>query len=474
MEMLRETFFMKGFITAMVIAVLTKVIVWANYHRLLVSSEEMERPKRYWIGTLKKKIENYYNLQTKVNNISCIVDKYFEADKILGINSFFLEQIPGFCAIICVGLGCLGAIRGIAMNADINFWGRNLIIGVVCGIAIFMMDYLTKMDQMKRKIKINLINYLENILPNRMLNYTKKQNYKENLENKKKEEIKKEKKQVANIEEHWGEIASSRECQLTDEDLQILKDFIKDTHQDSTIQIYKTGGNVSQGIESWWFKRNEEHQQPEVSQKIDLSKYDAYYVDPKCTEKKIYLTFDCGYENGFTPKILDVLKRQKVVAAFFVTKPFIREEAKLVKRMKKEGHIVGNHTVHHKSMPTLSDRDNKQEIIDCAQYCKEATGYDMDPFIRPPMGEYNERTLALTKKMGYRTIFWSMAYVDFKVDQQPGKDYVIEHFQKYTHKGAIPLIHNISRSNAEALETVIINLKKDGYRFEGLKKLPDY
>ena len=93
MEMLRETFFMKGFITAMVIAVLTKVIVWANYHRLLVSSEEMERPKRYWIGTLKKKIENYYNLQTKVNNISCIVDKYFEADKILGINSFFLERL---------------------------------------------------------------------------------------------------------------------------------------------------------------------------------------------------------------------------------------------------------------------------------------------------------------------------------------------------------------------------------------------
>lgn len=172
----------------------------------------------------------------------------------------------------------------------------------------------------------------------------------------------------------------------------------QDTHQDSTIQIYKTVGNVSQGIESWWFKRNEEHQQPEVSQKIDLSKYDAYYVDPKCTEKKIYLTFDCGYENGFTPKILDVLKKQKVVAAFFVTKPFIREEAKLVKRMKKEGHIVGNHTVHHKSMPTLSDRDNKQEIIDCAQYCKEATGYDMDLFIRPPMGEYNERTLALTKR----------------------------------------------------------------------------
>ena len=139
------------------------------------------------------------------------MDKYFEADKILGINSFFLEQIPGFCVIICVGLGCLGAIRGIAMNADINFWGRNLIIGVVCGIAIFMMDYLTKMDQMKRKIKINLINYLENILPNRMLNYTKKQNYKENLENKKKEEIKKEKKpSLTNAKNFLMDIAGAR------------------------------------------------------------------------------------------------------------------------------------------------------------------------------------------------------------------------------------------------------------------------
>lgn len=135
----------------------------------------------------------------------------------------------------------------------------------------------------------------------------------------------------------------------------------QDTHRDSTIQIYKTGGNVSQGIESWWFKRNEEHQQPEVSQKIDLSKYDAYYVDPKCTEKKIYLTFDCGYENGFTPKILDVLKRQKVVAAFFVNKTIYQRGSKARKAYEKEGHIVGNHTVHHKSMPTLSDRDNKQE-----------------------------------------------------------------------------------------------------------------
>ena len=87
----------------------------------------------------------------------------------------------------------------------------------------------------------------------------------------------------------------------------------------------ETSGETVQGIERWWLKRNENHQTPEVSDYIDLSKYDAYYVNPKCKKKKIFLTFDCGYENGFTPKILDVLKKQKIVAAFFVTKPFIRE-----------------------------------------------------------------------------------------------------------------------------------------------------
>ena len=236
----------------------------------------------------------------------------------------------------------------------------------------------------------------------------------------------------------------------------------------------ETSGETVQGIERWWLKRNENHQTPEVSDYIDLSKYDAYYVNPKCKKKKIFLTFDCGYEHGFTPKILDVLKKQKIVAAFFVTKPFIREGRELVRRMKKEGHIVGNHTVHHKSMPTLSDRDNKQEIIDCAEYCKEATGYEMDHFIRPPMGEYNEKTLKLTKSMGYKTIFWSMAYVDFDVNKQPGKQYVVEHFKKYTHNGAIPLMHNVSQSNAEALDEVITNLKKEGYQFESLKKLSSY
>lgn len=266
-------------------------------------------------------------------------------------------------------------------------------------------------------------------------------------------------------------------CQIPTGKKTNLNETTSSTSQASYTEQEKyqeTSGETAQGIERWWLKRNEKHQTPEVSDHIDLSKYDAYYVNPKCKKKKIFLTFDCGYENGFTPKILDVLKKQKVVAAFFVTKPFIREGTELVRRMKREGHIVGNHTVHHKSMPALSDRDNKQEIIDCAQYCKEATGYEMDHFIRPPMGEYNEKTLKLTKSMGYKTIFWSMAYVDFDVNKQPGKDYVVEHFKKYTHNGAIPLMHNVSQSNAEALDEVITNLKKEGYEFESLKKLSSY
>lgn len=228
MEMLRETFFMQGLIAATLIAVMTKIIVWRNYHKLLTSSEEMDRPKRYWIGTLKKKIENYYSLHTKVNNISCIVDKYFEANKIMGINSFFLEQIPEICGILCIGLGCLGAIRGIQMNSDINFWGRQLIVGVSFGILIFLFDRLSNMQRMKRRIKINLLNYLENILPNRVEKDIKKQNFQKDETLKRKEKIKKEREEARQQEERWGEIASTRELQLTDEDIQTLKEFIKD------------------------------------------------------------------------------------------------------------------------------------------------------------------------------------------------------------------------------------------------------
>lgn len=228
MEMLRETFFVQGLFASVFIAVVVKLIVWRNYHRLLISTEDMDRPKRSWIGTLKKKFENYYTLNANVKNAGCIVDKYFEVHKIMGINSVFLEQIPGFCGILCVLLGCVGAIRGILMNTDINFWGRSLILSTSFGIGIFMLDYLTKMDHTKRMIRMNLIYYLENVLPNRVDKNLSKQNRGKREQVKHEEQMQKEKEETQQIEGHWEQIASAKELALTPEDIQALKDFIND------------------------------------------------------------------------------------------------------------------------------------------------------------------------------------------------------------------------------------------------------
>ncbi len=229
---------------------------------------------------------------------------------------------------------------------------------------------------------------------------------------------------------------------------------------------------LSNEKKGWWIKRKENNEQSEAQNEIDLAKYDAFYVDTKNKDKKVmYLTFDCGYDNGYTEPMLDILKKHKAYAIFFVTQTYIRDNVEIVKRMKKEGHLVGNHTVKHKSMPDLSERDIKEELITCADYCKEAAGYEMDPYVRPPMGEYSERTLQICKNLGYKTVFWSMAYLDYEVDNQPGSDFVIDHFEKYYHNGAIPLLHNVSKSNAEALDTVLTNLEKKGFTFENVDKI---
>lgn len=222
---------------------------------------------------------------------------------------------------------------------------------------------------------------------------------------------------------------------------------------------------------SWWFKRNEEHLQSGCQEDFDITKYQAYYVVP-VNRKVIYLTFDCGYENGYTGDILDILKKENVTAAFFVTQTYIRDNVDLVKRMKEEGHLVCNHSVTHPCMPSKTIEEQTREILTCESYMKEATGYEMDLFFRPPRGEYSEKTLQLAKDLGYTTIFWSMAYLDYDVNNQPTKEHVIEHFEKYYHPGAIPLLHNVSKANHDALSDIIKNLKKEGYSFGNLYDLP--
>lgn len=221
---------------------------------------------------------------------------------------------------------------------------------------------------------------------------------------------------------------------------------------------------------AWWFKRNDNHEQSGCQEDFDILQYDAHYTVP-VNEKKMYITFDCGYENGFTPDMLDVLQEEQVTAAFFVTQTFIRDNIDLVKRMKEEGHLVCNHTVTHPSMPGKSVEEQQQELLSCENYMKEATGYELDLFYRPPKGEYSQQSLQVAKDLGYTTVFWSMAYLDYDVNNQPSKEHVVEHFRKYYHPGAIPLLHNVSQANHDALQQVLRDLKKEGYTFGSLYDL---
>jgi peptidoglycan-N-acetylmuramic acid deacetylase len=216
---------------------------------------------------------------------------------------------------------------------------------------------------------------------------------------------------------------------------------------------------------------NKEHKKPgcSIAQGVTkLSDYNAYYCDTKSAKKKkkiIYLTFDCGYENGNTKTILKILKKNKVKAIFFVTEPYIKQNPKLVKRMKKEGHLVGNHTCTHPQLPTKSVSQIKKEVKQCEKTMKELTGYSMDKYIRPPQGSYSERTLKVLQDMGYATMFWSLAWKDWEPSNQPGKSTVVNMFKTYHHPGMMPLIHVISKSDTEALPEIIKYMKDKGYKF---------
>lgn len=191
-----------------------------------------------------------------------------------------------------------------------------------------------------------------------------------------------------------------------------------------------------------------------------FSKYDALFIAPK--NDKIYLTFDEGYENGYTAKILDVLKEKKCSVVFFITMDYAKSNPELVKRMIDEGHVIGNHTVNHPSMPTVTIEKAKKEIMDLHEYILENYNYTMTLF-RPPMGEYSERTLALTKNLGYKSMFWSFAYKDWETDKQPDTKTAFEKITKSAHGGAIYLLHAVSSTNTSILGDVIEDLRSKGF-----------
>jgi len=232
-------------------------------------------------------------------------------------------------------------------------------------------------------------------------------------------------------------------------------------------------GGLSNDIMRWYFaKPAEAHQTPGAQEEINIAQYGAYYLGDTA-QKELFLTFDEGYENGYTEKILDVLLEKDVPAAFFVTKSYIRDNPELIARMVDEGHVVGNHTIRHKSSPSLSEAEMIAELTGVAEYYKEATGLDMPPFFRPPMGEYSERVLAITQEAGYYTIFWSFAYEDWKQDKQPGAAKAHERVVDGLHNGAILLLHAVSSSNAEAMGDIVDSARAMGYEFKSLYELPN-
>lgn len=185
-------------------------------------------------------------------------------------------------------------------------------------------------------------------------------------------------------------------------------------------------------------------------------------------EKKIYLTFDEGYENGYTEKILDVLKEKQCPAVFFVTMPYVKSNAELVQRMIDEGHIVGNHTVNHKSMPTLSPDEQIEELSGLHNYMVENFNYQMTLF-RPPMGNWSTQSMHIAKQLGYKTVLWSFAYLDYDVKNQPEKETAFERVTGAAHNGAVYLLHAVSQTNTEILSEVIDNFRESGYEMTGLR-----
>ena len=202
-----------------------------------------------------------------------------------------------------------------------------------------------------------------------------------------------------------------------------------------------------------------------------LREYNAAYVGDS-GEKVLYLTFDAGYENGYTASILDTLKAHNVKAAFFLVGNYLQKNADLVRRMVEEGHIVGNHTMTHPDMSAISDMDAFQkEMAGVEELFTQITGKTMPKFYRPPRGVYSEENLKMAKELGYQTVFWSLAYKDWLNDSQPTAEYALGKLIPRTHNGAVILLHSTSKTNAEVLDELLTQWENLGYRFETIDKL---
>ncbi len=231
----------------------------------------------------------------------------------------------------------------------------------------------------------------------------------------------------------------------------------------------KPASGMTMKQENWGLGFGKEGEKPTGNASVsELAKENAYFLsDTK--EKKLYLTFDCGYENGNTEKILDALKKHNATATFFVVGHFLETAPNLVQRMVQEGHTVGNHTYHHPDMSKISTLEEFRKELDSTKTLyQQVTGEEMPYYYRPPQGKYNKENLEMAKSLGYATFFWSLAYVDWKTDAQPSREEALSKLTKRVHPGAIVLLHNTSKTNGDILDELLSKWEDMGYTFAPL------
>ncbi len=223
---------------------------------------------------------------------------------------------------------------------------------------------------------------------------------------------------------------------------------------------------------AWGLSFRQEHTPPIGPASVEeLARFNAAYLgNPK--EKVIYLTFDAGYENGCTAKILDILQKHQVPAAFFLVGNYMEKNADLVRRMVDEGHIVGNHTMHHYDMSKLESRDAfEKELTELEDLFRQVTGKELPKYYRPPQGTYSQNNLLMARDLGYQTVFWSLAYVDWLTDQQPTAEQAYAKLLPRIHNGAVVLLHSTSETNAAILDDLLTKWEQEGYRFASIDAL---
>ncbi len=223
---------------------------------------------------------------------------------------------------------------------------------------------------------------------------------------------------------------------------------------------------------NWGLSFQQEGQPPVGNATVaELATYDAYYVGDT-TQKRLYLTFDAGYENGHTAAILDALKKHNAPATFFVVGHYLETAPELVRRMVAEGHTVGNHTYHHPDMSAIADAAAfREELALVETKYREVTGQELPRLYRPPQGKYSQQNLVMAKAAGYRTYFWSLAYVDWYVDKQPTPQQAYDKLLGRAHNGAVVLLHSTSSTNADILDDLLSKWEKQGYTFGSLTEL---